>query len=308
MVDTFDKALLKKLYKPDENSSGEENGQVTIIGGSKLFHGAPLLSLKVASRVVDMVFFTSPEPSVGAVAEQIKSKLLSFIWIPWEDVEAYIQKSDAVLIGPGMMRYRSENKKSKVKNQNDKSKFKILDADKPLDGEGRKTREITKRLLLKFPEKKWVIDAGSLQTMDEVYIPSESILTPNVKEFELLFKLKTQNLKLKSTIQKSKLVQEKARQYNCTIVLKGPETIVCSPSECVIVKGGNAGMTKGGTGDVLAGLTVALLSKNNPFLAASVASYIAKAAANELLERVGTNYNADDLADKIPKTLQKVTS
>ena len=308
MVDTFDKALLKKLYKPDENSSGEENGQVTIIGGSSLFHGAPLLSLKVASRVVDMVFFTSPEPSVGAVAEQIKSKLLSFIWIPWEDVEAYIQKSDAVLIGPGMMRYRSENKKSKVKNQNDKSKFKILDADKPLDGEGRKTREITKRLLLKFPEKKWVIDAGSLQTMDEVYIPSESILTPNVKEFELLFKLKTQNLKLKSTIQKSKLVQEKARQYNCTIVLKGPETIVCSPNECVIVKGGNAGMTKGGTGDVLAGLTVALLSKNNPFLAASVASYIAKAAADELYSKVGTNYNADDLADKIPKTLQKVTS
>ena len=65
----FDKKLLKNLYKPADNSSGEDNGQITIIGGSKLFHGAPLLSLKVASRIVDMVFFTSRDPSTGRVAD-----------------------------------------------------------------------------------------------------------------------------------------------------------------------------------------------------------------------------------------------
>jgi len=35
---------------------------------SRLFHGAPLLSLKIASRLNKMVFFSSPEPSLGKVA------------------------------------------------------------------------------------------------------------------------------------------------------------------------------------------------------------------------------------------------
>src|SRR3990167_5170785 len=104
----FDKSDLIKLYKPHPESSGEDNVQVTIVGGSSLFHGAPLLSLTTASRIVDMVFFASPEPSVGKIAQELKSKLLSFIWVPWEEVEEYIKKSDAVLIGPGFMSFRGE--------------------------------------------------------------------------------------------------------------------------------------------------------------------------------------------------------
>lgn len=56
----------------------------------------------------------------------------------------------------------------------------------------------------------------------------------------------------------------------------------------------------------MAGLTVALYAKNDAFLAASCASYIAKATADELFEKVGTNYNADDLAENLPKTLFKL--
>ena len=306
----FDPSELKKLYKPHPESSGEQNGQITIIGGSKLFHGAPLLSLKVASRLVDMVFFASPEESVGRIAEKIKSKLMSFIWIPWEDVEAYIEKSDAILIGPGLMRFTKENQKSKiskawpnklVKNQDENLKVKNYDV------EGRRTREITERLLKKFSTKKWVIDAGSLQTMDVEWIPKGAVLTPNSKELEIIFNIKYQKSKIKMTNQNAKIIKNKAKKYNCTIVLKGPETIVASPTESVIVKGGNPGMTKGGTGDCLAGLTAALLAKNDPFLAAVSASYIAKAAADGLYEKVGVNYNADDLAQKIPETLRNYT-
>ena len=70
---------LKKLWKPREDSSGEDNGQVTIIGGSSLFHGAPMLAVKAASRLMDMVFFGSPERDLEKVAP-----VNSFIWIPWE--------------------------------------------------------------------------------------------------------------------------------------------------------------------------------------------------------------------------------
>jgi hydroxyethylthiazole kinase-like uncharacterized protein yjeF len=300
VIKVFNPLELKKLYKAPPESSGEDNGQVTIIGGSELFHGAPLLSLKVASRIVDMVFFASPNPGVGDVAGQMKSELFSFIWIPWQETESYIQKSDAVLIGPGFMRYSREIKNSKGKSQNKNLKVENY------DGEGKRTREISERLLRRFSNKKWVIDAGSLQTMKAEWIPEKAILTPNKKEFELLFgkELELRGQGLDYTKEKlSSNLKYLTSKYNCTIVLKGPLTYVSDGGNTIEIHGGNSGMTKGGTGDVLAGLTVALLAKNDPFLAACGASYIVKAAADELYKSVGANYNADDLADKIPHTI-----
>jgi hydroxyethylthiazole kinase-like uncharacterized protein yjeF len=290
MTKAFDPKTLKKLYQPAHDSSGEDNGQVTIIGGSYLFHGAPLLSLKVASRIVDMVFFASPQPSVGKVAELVKSKLSSFIWVPWEEVGEYVKKSDAALIGPGLMRYEGKIQNSKFKVQNDKA--------------GKLTREITEKLLADFPSKKWVIDAGSLQVTDADWIPKNAILTPNRKELETLFgeKLEVKDQGLVANL------QALASEYNCIINCKGPSDLVCSAGECVEIKDGNPGMTKGGTGDVLAGLTVALLAKNEPFLASAAASYVTKAAADRLYKKVGIAYNADDLADEVPEVLHRLTS
>lgn len=280
MIRRFNQRELDRLYKPASESSGEDNGQVTIIGGSSLFHGAPLLALKVASRIVDMVFFASPEPSVGRVAEQLKSKLSSFIWVPWEEVEDYIAKSDAVLIGPGFMRFRSE-KVSRSQRSGD------------YDETAKASRDITERLLKKFSKKRWVIDAGSLQVMDADWIPKGAILTPNKKELELLF---------------GKMdAQAAAKRWGCIIVQKGPTALVCEEGKCAEIANGNAGLTKGGTGDVLAGLTVALLAKNDPFLAAAASSYITKAAGDELYASRGTNYSADELADKIPEFLFNLT-
>lgn len=228
--------------------------------------------------MVDMVFFSSPEPSVGKVAEEIKSKLLSFIWVPWEEVEEYLKKSDAILIGPGFMRFRSEGTLEEEK----------LSCDEAC----RETKKVTEELLQKFPDKKWVIDAGSLQVMDPTLIPEGAILTPNKKEYEIPFG----NLSLK----------EAAKKFKCIIVLKGPTTQVVSAEKTVDVTNGNAGLTKGGTGDVQAGLTVALLSKNEAFLSASCASYLVKKAADELFQKVGAGYSADDLADFIPATFHNL--
>src|SRR4030042_1568389 len=288
MQKCFDISQLKDLYKPSKSSKGEDNGQVTIIGGSSLFHGAPILALKSASRIVDMVFFATPEKSVGHIAENLKSKLLSFIWVPWEDVDKYIEKSNAVLIGSGFMRFKSE-------------KSTHSDRCHACDEACEETKLITERLLKKFPHKKWVIDAGSLQVIDPDILPKGCIITPNFKEFNLLFKTN-----IKNTDQIADLVQTKAREYECIVVLKGPETIVASPETCLIVKGGNPGMTKGGTGDIHAGLTVALLAKNETFLAAAAAAYIIKAAGDSLFKKMGIYFSADDLAEAIPITFSSL--
>lgn len=266
---------LNWLWKPGKNSGKGENGQVVIIGGSSLFHGAPILALRTASRMVDMVYFSSPEKGL----EQITAKagLQAFIWVPWEEIEHYVEKSDAVLIGPGFMRYAQEN-----------SKYKVLNP-KEFDREGTLTRSVTKYFLQKYPHKKWVIDGGSLQVMEKEWIPKKAVLTCNKKEFELLF-----NVQYSISD-----IQDMAKKYGCVVVHKGVVTCVSDGEVAYEVAGGNAGLTKGGTGDIQAGLAVGFLAKNESLLAASAAAFLIKAAADEIYNKVGFNYNADDIADQV---------
>lgn len=273
-MEKFSERQLKRLYISPKDSHKGQNGKLTIIGGSHLFHGASLWALKVASRIVDMVFYSSVLEN-NALTEKLKSEVYDFIAVPRDKVKEYIAESDSILIGPGLPREEG-------KQENEES-----------------TRELTKKLLQKFPSKKWIIDAGSLTEMDREWlagINGNVIVTPHAGEFEKLFGV--------GAIDKA--VSEMAKKYDCTILLKGPEDIVCSPKECVAVAGGNAGMTKGGTGDVLAGLVAALSCKNDLFLAAAAASFINKKAGDELYKRVGPYFNTSDLADQIPKVMKEL--
>lgn len=273
----FEVSDLKKLWKPETNSAGEDNGQVTIVGGSELFSGAPIFSLLAASRIVDMVFLATPEQDkqiAGNVA--LFSKLRSVIWIPREDLDAYVKKSDAILIGPGLMRYHKNISENNI-----------------LDGAGTDTKMLTKYLLHKFPDRKWVIDGGSLQVMEAAWIPKNSILTPNGHEFKILFDGQT--------------AEEAAKKYSCTIVLKGPTTTVTNGTTTYEVEGGNAGLTKGGTGDTLAGIIVGLLAKNEPLLAAAAGNLIIKKTAEYLETEVGLNFNSDDVAENVFKVWKQLT-
>lgn len=276
-MDIFTKEDLKDLIVGEASDLDKDTKSVCVIGGSSLFHGAPLLALKVVSRNCGEVFFATPEKSVGYIAEQIKSKLMSFIWIPWNEVDKYIKKSEVVLIGPGFMRFQNE--------EGD------LNSNR-LDTVGQTTKKITEDLITKFPDKKWVIDAGSLQVVDKEKIPSGSILTPNKNEYRLLFGQDDPNLI--------------SKKYNCTLVLKGEVDRIYSPSKSVEVKGGNIGMAKGGTGDVLAGIVASLFCKNNAFMSAAAASLINKMAGDELFKSKGMYFNADDLADKLPETMKSL--
>lgn len=277
----FEEKDLKKLYLPPKSSHKGQNGKLTIVGGSHLFHGASLWALKVASRIVDMVFYSSI-PENNTLAEKLKGEVFDFITVPRDKIEEYIEESDAVLIGPGLPREEGR-----------------------MDDE-ESTRELTERLLKKFPEKKWVLDAGSLQTMDPEWFNKNCLITPHHQEFNAI-QLKIKNEKFKMTMQNLKIEEQAklfAQGYGCVILLKGPTDFVCDSQNCVIVEGGNEGMTKGGTGDVLAGLVAGLACKNDLFLAACAGSFINKKAGDELYRKVGPFFNASDLADEIPKVMK----
>jgi NAD(P)H-hydrate epimerase len=159
------------------------------------------------------------------------------------------------------------------------------------------TRELTEKLLKKYPEKKWVIDGGSLQVIAPEIIPHKAIITPHSREFKTLFDLEVSE----------ENVEKMSQKYGIVILTKGLMDFVCSPQKCVSIQGGNAGMTKGGTGDVLAGLIAALYCKNDdPFLVASAGSYINKKAGESLFEKVGYYFNSSDLVDEIPRVMRKL--
>jgi len=71
---------------------------------------------------------------------------------------------------------------------------------------------------------------------------------------------------------------------------------------------GNPGMATGGMGDVLAGMTVALLGRGiDPFDAACTAVYLHGFAGDLLAEEMGdTGLAAMDLAERIPAAIQKL--
>ncbi len=60
-----------------------------------------------------------------------------------------------------------------------------------------------------------------------------------------------------------------AKEYNCYLVLKGANTIVCTPdSQLFFNTTGNPGLSTGGSGDVLAGIIVSYLAQGMPILEA----------------------------------------
>jgi len=318
MVKAFLEADLKKLYIPSASSHKGQNGKLMVIGGSKLFHAASLWALKVASRIVDMVFYSSV-PENNEIVQKAKQEFRDGIVVKRSQIESYIDEADCVLIGPGMLR------SSKLKTQSSKLQFKAqnLDEINRIEDEGIQTYFLTQYLFSKYRDKRWVVDAGSLQMMEPEWLRKLNgnvVITPHKKEFEMLFSSVIRNsfrdlgfesnemLKPASQrgeqVQHDKKVEEAAKKYNCIILLKGQTDIVCSPSKCVQIEGGNAGMTKGGTGDVLAGLVAALYCKNDAFLSACAGSYINKKAGESLYKRVGLYFNASDLADEIPKVMK----
>jgi len=274
----FSEKELKKLHIPLINSHKGQNGKLLLISGSKLFHSSSLWALKIASRIVDMVFYSSVDEN-NKIVKEAKKEFRDGIVVPRSKIEEYIKEADCVLIGSGLPRKDGEE-----------------------EGDD-DTKELTERLLKKYPEKKWVIDGGSLQTINPGIIPQNSIITPHSREFKMLFGINVSEGN----------IEKMSKKYNIVIIIKGQTDFICQPfgsaqseARCVQVSGGNAGMTKGGTGDVLAALIASFYCKNNAFLSACAGSYFNKKAGESLFKKVGYYFNSSDLVDEIPGIMKSL--
>ncbi len=270
---------LQQIKLPLPDSHKGQNGKLLIIGGSNLFHAASKWSLDVASKFVDMIFYSSV-PSNNQLIKEAKQNFWNGIVVERENLLDYITEADCILIGPGMERQTLTEAELT-------SSIVPVEALTPQDWQTN-TAKIINSLLAAFPHKKWVIDAGALQMVLPQLLTPSCIITPHHQELTLI---------------EQKMLKQNLDAPPVITLLKGKIDQVITPDQTYQIEGGNAGMTKGGTGDVLAGLVAGLYATNDALNSCLVASYINKQAGDYLYSTVGPFFNASDLVQAIPQTL-----
>ncbi len=285
MAGTIDvsEEIIRSVLKPRNPESRKgENGVVAVVGGSRLYHGAPFLSASAALRAgVDLVYLCVPQ----SIATAVRALSPNLIVIPRPDVKLtvgaankifkWLPKVDAIVLGPGLGRQRT-------------------------DGACKLTRELAS------DGTRVVLDADGLRSdIVSTLRNREAVITPHAGEFRRLFEIDLES-SLDFRVEK---VREMSRKIGVTILLKGKVDVISDGERIALNHTGSPAMTTGGTGDVLAGIVAGLLAKNvEPFLAASIAAYINGYAGEKAASRRGMHIVASDLIDEIPEIMMKIES
>ncbi|HEC21266.1 MAG TPA: NAD(P)H-hydrate dehydratase [Candidatus Peregrinibacteria bacterium] len=261
--------------KPDSRKG--ENGRVLVVGGSEVYHGAPLFSaLGAEYSGVDLIYPVIPK----CHAEVAKSTSLNFIvhsfsknYLTKKDVPLILDlsgKTDVLVMGPGL-------------------------------GEDEETIKAMKKILENI-EIPLVLDASALLVAD-VLTKRERVLTPHRGEFEKMAGV--------TPATDEKEIENQALgvagKFDAVVVLKGSRDVIASPSgDLKINTKGNAGLTAGGTGDLLSGLIGGLIAQGvEPFQASFLATKVIGTIGEALFEERGWAYRAVDVVRKIPGFLKK---
>ncbi|MFQ5950910.1 MAG: NAD(P)H-hydrate dehydratase [Candidatus Geothermarchaeales archaeon] len=265
-----------------EVSRKGQNGRVLVVGGSPLYHGAPIYAGLAAYRTgVDLVYLAVPRPLVAAT----RSLSPSFIVVPLPDVKltmGCVHKltrqmarrqilADSVVIGPGIGR-----------------------------GRARETATLARRVADR--ELGLVLDADSLhREVLEGVSQRRVVATPHDGEFLRVFGEKVGE----DLGDRASRVGEAAKEMGSTILLKGRIDVISDGQNTMVNRTGNCGMTVGGTGDILSGIVAGLLSKGIPPLeAAAVASWINGAAGDLAYGTHGFHFLSEDVVGFIPQVMK----
>ena len=151
-----------------------------------------------------------------------------------------------------------------------------------------------------------VLDADALTVFEnnpeELFIDCypHTILTPHEGEFKKIFGKEIDEIN--DRVLKTK---EASIKSNTTVVLKGANTIIASPSGDVVINKSSATyLATAGSGDVLAGIITSLVGKNkmNAFDAACAGVWL----HSEIGTILGAGLIAEDIIDLIPVTVKKL--
>jgi hydroxyethylthiazole kinase-like uncharacterized protein yjeF len=259
-----------------------DSGRILIIGGSNIYHGAPILAGLAALRSgVDLVYLYLPEK----IASIARSMAPEFIVIPYKEEEfneksakeiiEFIEKVDAVLIGNGLGLGHDDAVEIIFNAVEEKKKFLIADAD------ALKTNAVKKARKIKVV---YTPHAGEFKAITGIELPPYEEMNKRIE-----------------------IIKEASKKLGVIFLVKGHYDVISDGEKVKICRGGTQAMTVGGTGDVLAGLCTGLIARTKfAFEASIAASYINKKAGELATREYGNQIKATDLIEFIPKIIKNL--
>ena len=262
---------LTRLERDPASHKGD-NGEVLVVGGGP-YTGAPALTAQAALRGgADLVRVACP----AGVAREIQSYSENLILRPFDgdhlapphvdSLAELAAEHHTLVVGPG-----------------------LGDADATLEAVG--------DLLSRF-EGTAVVDADAVSVVPDIETDAELVCTPHQGELLGMGGETSEDWR-----ERADLVESFAAEVGQTLLVKGPYDIVSDGERTRVGRTGNPGMTVGGTGDVLAGVTGALASVQDPLDAAAIAAYTVGSVGDRVVDDRGYGLVATDLLDEIPSVL-----
>ena len=280
MSNTITSSLVKKFIPVRKSSSRKgDNGKVLVVGGSYMYHGAPILSSLAALRTgADLVYTSIPKINV----QSTRAASPNLIVIPLVDsklTRGAVNKLlgqipndlDSATIGMGLSIQDPEALKLLIKS--------LLARDVRLS-----------------------LDASALVNYILPLLSGKNVVvTPHAGEFKRLFgEIPPDSKKARIT-----MVEKFARKHSVTILLKGSTDIISNGIKTYLNPKNTPAMTVGGTGDVLSGITAGMLARNRNTLESAVISVYFNGLAGKITQKkLGLHMTATDLLDVLPSVMK----
>jgi ADP-dependent NAD(P)H-hydrate dehydratase / NAD(P)H-hydrate epimerase len=262
------------------------SGTVVIAGGAAGYTGAPCMVALGAQRSgAGYVQLAVPESAQQAVALRLLEAVTKglpedggmHVAAGVEEVEEMAERAGAVVLGPGLGRGDGPTEFARGVASS-------VDTPLVIDADGLNAH------------------VGELDALRDR--PGPTVLTPHAGELARLMDVESDEI----SAHRLRFAREAAERSGCVVLLKGDDTIVAPPGGPVAVSpGATAALATAGTGDVLAGVIGALLSKGMDALAAAAAGvrlhvYAGMAAG----ERVGVDHVvAGDVIEALPEAFRR---
>ncbi len=272
---TDDDFVAKHMPKRNKNSHKGDYGKILVIGGKLGMGGAVYLSSLAALKMgAGLVTVCIPKELSGYIKE-LPPEVMTMPMDFSEDAEKLadmVNNYDAVLFGNGIG--RDDEVITLLEKILDKIEVPLV-----IDADGLFA-------LSKFPEK---------------ISGKKAILTPHSMEMARLLGVSAQDVEKN----RFELTKDFCEKYGVTLVLKGNHSIITAPNGSQNVNmTGNSGMATAGSGDVLAGMTVALLAIAEPFSAATLAVHLHGKAGDYAKSKLSeVSLLAGDIIEGIPHIL-----
>jgi ADP-dependent NAD(P)H-hydrate dehydratase / NAD(P)H-hydrate epimerase len=259
------KRMTEAPRPPDSNKG--KFGHVAVITGARgragaaamasyaaLRAGAGLVSAAVPGSALDLVAGIAPELMTEPLRETTRGSI-ALSNIDDESFGHFLAKKNVVAIGPGL-------------------------------GQEPETQQFALRLIERCGEQKtaMVLDADCLNAIAEQKFKLDGrgrtlVLTPHPGEMARLVGKSIPEVQA----DREGIARAYATEHQVTLVLKGWRTLIAHPDGRIAINTtGNPGMAKGGSGDILTGITAALLAQygDHPAEAVEAAVYLHGLAAD----------------------------